>query len=131
MPKDSVLSAKTCLIADILEKVDLDRDLLLTLALLHERSLGPSSPWHSYLASLPPSVPLALPLWSLHDISSLLRGTEAEKREREQREEVERVYREVIQPMVHECEGTFVPQSAFDYERFVDAMTVVTSRAFF
>ncbi|KAJ3332795.1 hypothetical protein HDU93_008923 [Gonapodya sp. JEL0774] len=130
MPKDSVLSAKTCLIADILEKFDLDRDLLLTLALLHERSLGPSSPWHSYLASLPPSVPLALPLWSLHDISLLLKGTEAEKREREQREEVERVYREVVQPMVHECEGTFVPKEAFDYERFVDAMTVVTSRAF-
>jgi hypothetical protein len=45
IPKASIISVKTCTIADVLENAKIAGGLGLTIALMHEHLLGPASRW--------------------------------------------------------------------------------------
>lgn len=78
IPKTTCLTVKTSGASDLIESAGLGGSLGLSVAVMYERSLGQSSPWAPYLHLLPPHESLPL-LWSLHEVDSLLCGTELHK----------------------------------------------------
>ncbi|KXS11103.1 hypothetical protein M427DRAFT_148123 [Gonapodya prolifera JEL478] len=129
MPKGAVMSPKNCQVGDLVEEAGLDGEIALALCLMHERSLGPDSPWHGYIQSLPlfEDAPL---LWPESDVTHLLAGTEAERAAKRDFETLKEVYETVVRPVVQKNETWFVPREKFSFESFLRAMTVITSRAF-
>lgn len=78
IPKNACLTVKTSGARDVIESAGLGGCLGLSVALMYERSLGHHSPWSGYLQLLPHHEPLPF-LWSLHEIDSMLCGTELHK----------------------------------------------------
>lgn len=78
IPKLSCLTNKTSAASKLIEEAQLGGYLGLAVAIMYEKSLGPQSKWFQYLQILPIFEPIPL-LWSLHEIDSLLSGTELHK----------------------------------------------------
>ncbi|KAK4840388.1 hypothetical protein QYF36_007662 [Acer negundo] len=78
IPKNACLTVKTSGAREIIEAAGLGGYLGLSMAIMYERSLGQDSPWSGYLQLLPDHESLPF-LWSLHEVDSLLSGTELHK----------------------------------------------------
>ena len=78
IPKITCHTVKTSGARELIESAGLGGSLGLSVAVMYERSLGQSSPWAPYLHLLRPHESLPL-LWSLHEVDSLLCGTELHK----------------------------------------------------
>ncbi|TPX59327.1 hypothetical protein PhCBS80983_g02519 [Powellomyces hirtus] len=125
IPKESVLSVRNCGIADILEQAELGGVLGLAFCVMYEKSLGAKSPWAAYLRSLPESEHLPI-LWSEEDFSALT-GTDVEEQTVRDRALLEDDYATHVGPLVEE--HGFPPEH-FTYEKFLQAASLVSSRAF-
>ena len=106
----------------------------LAVCILVEKALGARSKWNTYLACLPDSEPLPL-LWHSH-VVALLDGTELENCATEDREVLQQVFEQLVEPALQaamSCEagelaGISVELVSFD--AFLRAVTLASSRAF-
>lgn len=74
IPKSSVLSSRSCGIANILDDEAVDGGCSLAVAVMYELAQGKESPWYGYLQALPASEDLPI-FWEVSELE-LLRGTE-------------------------------------------------------
>lgn len=126
IPKNAVLSTKTTAIADILEEYEIVGLLGLTLALMFEKSRGLESPWYEYIITLPERVDIPL-LWTAKEIS-WLDGTELGDSILEDKNALHEDYDSIILPILND--ELFSPLEEFSFEKFQNASSVVSSRAF-
>lgn len=133
VPKSSLLSARTCAIANLLEAAaaDLEPMTAVCLALLHERTLGGESPWHAYLALCPASVPISKTWGKTSKARRLLLGSEVAMVGGTTMRDFKESYRDEVVPFLksnRDALGPFVRLCTFDL--FAAGMSVVGSRAF-
>ncbi|KAF4621125.1 hypothetical protein D9613_000996 [Agrocybe pediades] len=151
IPKDAVLSTRTCSLAGIIPIIPfgLGAQLSLAVALHVEMLRGESSRWYGYIRSLP-NKPADLPLfWAINACGSLdglealswLRGTEADKILRAPSsgngastlEEINRYYHDVAEPLLLRHSGVWQCTKAHGglaLKDFYYAFSMVSSRAF-
>lgn len=128
IPKATCLTMKTSGAREMIESAGLDGSLGLSVAVMYERSLGQQSPWAPYLHVLPPYQSLPL-LWSLHDLDSLLRGTELHKTVKEDKALVYEDWKESILPLLDSPPFNLNPKF-FGIEQYFAAKSLIASRSF-
>lgn len=128
IPHKACLTIRTSATSPMIEEAGLGGTLGLAVALMYERSKGPSSPWYGYLQLLPhhECVPL---VWSLDEVDTLLVGTELHKAVKEDMQFLQEDWEESIAPLVSSNPSEF-PREWFSVEQFFAAKTLVESRAF-
>lgn len=77
IPKEVILSTKTCGIANILDEANLEGGCPLALAVLYEIAQKEDSPWYGYLQALPDQGE-DLPMFWEEEEKEWFRGTEME-----------------------------------------------------
>ncbi|KAJ3127089.1 hypothetical protein HK098_006786 [Nowakowskiella sp. JEL0407] len=133
IPVSSVLSIKTCGIADVLEEHQLGGILGLAIAVMFEISIGQSSIWYGYLQSLPKILPLPL-FWLLgpkpHHKKALqyLEGMELYDSIQQHLTLLRQDYDGHVVPLIETL--THGNQEMFTFERFCTATALCMSRAF-
>ncbi|KAK9762634.1 hypothetical protein K7432_011450 [Basidiobolus ranarum] len=127
IPKPAVLSTQTTGIANILQDEEIGGGVALTLSLLFEYSQGEDSPWHGYIQSLPKSEDLPI-LWSDEEVK-LLEGTEIHESIGKEKIDLKDDYENLVMPILEKY-PTLFPKDIFTFENFLNASTVVASRAF-
>ncbi|XP_010558785.1 PREDICTED: ribosomal lysine N-methyltransferase 3 [Tarenaya hassleriana] len=128
IPKKACLTMKTSGAREIIEAAGLDGYLGLSVALMYERSLGEQSPWSGYLQLLPLQEDLPL-VWSLHDLDSLLLGTELHKVVKEDKALIYEDWKESILPLTHSSPQIVDPKF-FGVEEYIAAKSLIASRSF-
>ncbi|TPX71847.1 hypothetical protein SpCBS45565_g00840 [Spizellomyces sp. 'palustris'] len=126
--KDAVLSVKNCGIADIIEEAEIGGVFGLAFALMYELSLGARSPWGGYLQSLPPRENLPM-FWSDQDLEEL-NGTDLGDDIVADKALLLDDYETMILPIINEHPEAFPDKSLLTFEHFLNATSLVTSRAF-
>uniref|UniRef100_A0A060T064 Ribosomal lysine N-methyltransferase 4 n=1 Tax=Blastobotrys adeninivorans TaxID=409370 RepID=A0A060T064_BLAAD len=130
VPKDQVLSPRTCGIADLLEEYELDGMIGLTVAYMFELGLGEGSPWCEFLNSFDfePSEASLPRFWEQNE-QEWLQGTEVEAMGGMDVSEVKEAYEELIAPFMETYKHHFRPDLR-NYESYAKSLMVVCSRAF-
>jgi hypothetical protein len=126
IPKNVVLSVKNTAIADVLQEYEIAGLLGLTLAVMFEQAKGQASPWFEYLISLPEKVDIPL-LWDANQIH-FLDGTELGESVMQDQMALREDYDSIILPILKE--PVFCPLEEFSFEKFQNASSLVSSRAF-
>ncbi|CAN8254462.1 unnamed protein product [Cochlearia groenlandica] len=126
--KLACLTIKTSGAREIIESSDLDGSLGVSVALMYERSLGEESPWSGYLQILPLQEDLPL-VWSLHDLDSLLSGTELHKVVKEDHVLICEDWEESIVPLFSSF-PKIVDQDSFGIKEYLAAKSLIASRSF-
>ncbi|KAJ1978577.1 hypothetical protein H4R34_003155 [Dimargaris verticillata] len=128
IPKTAVLSVKNCGIANILEDEGLEGAIALALAVLFEQAQATTSPWYGYLQSLPDRVDLPMFWPSLEQ--AWLQGTDLMDQLATDMRQLTTSYQTLIQPVLDRYPAVFTPGAAFELDRFLAAMSLISSRAF-
>eukprot|EP00842_Homolaphlyctis_polyrhiza_P006271 jgi/Hompol1/6645/HPOL_002876-RA len=127
IPKDATLSVRNCGIADILEENGIGpTELGLAIAIMFERSQGPRSPWHTYLQTIPQREPI--PIFWPQTLLSDLKGTRFAQMLNSTKTNLEDDYNEIVKPLVETYPE--ILKEGMDYQAFLDAFSIVWSRAF-
>ncbi|KAJ8456842.1 hypothetical protein ONZ45_g18559 [Pleurotus djamor] len=141
VPKASVLSAKSCFIAESIPRnvkfqYGLSSQMMLALVVCSERRRGAKSLWSGYLESLPLMADMPL-LWSneADDAIEWLAGTEVEKEMYTFDGNGERIFlldaiKEFYVGTAEPLLATLVVQPAVSFKDFLFAFSLVSSRAF-
>lgn len=127
IPKSACISVRTSSIADVLERERLGGGLGLTVALLHEMSLGTESKWCEYIESMPRREYLPV-FWTEAELQSL-QGTELEDCAAMDREAMKEDFEVNVAPMPSKY-PTRLRSSYFTLDNFMRAASLVASRAF-
>ena len=127
IPKEAVLSVRNCGIADIMEENLISGIFGLTFALVFEQSKGELSPWFGYIQSLPPRVNVPM-LWTPESLQ-MLQGTFLHETLEWDRKALVQDYNEYVVPLFQKHPDV-LNASELTVEKFVDAYSIVTSRAF-
>jgi len=127
IPKKVVLSVPNSGIAKELNEAMLIGELATALALLYERDRGAESFWFTYLKSLPEYEPL--PYFWTNDEREFLKGTDSEKIVAKYPGLLKEDYDTLVKPLLAAHPDKFKP-SAFEFEKLLQAMSLVSSRAF-
>ncbi|OAV98479.1 hypothetical protein PTTG_08738 [Puccinia triticina 1-1 BBBD Race 1] len=136
IPKRACFSHRTSSLADTSSSllsslstlpIDHQHIIRLTIHLIHELSLGPSSPWHPYLNLIghpEHQQPLLIHLQvdDLPEIRSWLRGTEIER--------LLQTDRIISLSRLQEIHKGTIAHSSCTWQTFLKAFTIVSSRAF-
>jgi hypothetical protein len=101
----------------------------LALALLYERSLGQASPWATYISSLPLKEHIPL-LWSPIE-QSWLQGTDLGDSIASDYACLKEDYETLILPLIQSHPAVFSNSMDTSFEAFVNASSLVSSRAFY
>ncbi|KAJ1972911.1 hypothetical protein H4R35_004416 [Dimargaris xerosporica] len=128
IPKTAVLSVKNCGIANILEDEGLEGAIALALAVLFEQAQATTSPWYGYLQSLPDRVDLPM-FWPPTE-RAWLQGTDLTDQLATDMQQLTTSYQALIQPAIDRHPAVFTPSEAFALDRFLAAMSLISSRAF-
>ncbi|CAH2063961.1 unnamed protein product [Thlaspi arvense] len=126
--KTACLTIKTSGAREIIESADLDGSLGLSVAVMYERSLGEESPWAGYLQILPIQEDLPL-VWPLHDLDSLLSGTELHKVVKEDHGLIYEDWEESILPLTSSLPPNVDPVF-FGIKEYLAAKSLIASRSF-
>ncbi|KND02469.1 protein-lysine N-methyltransferase [Spizellomyces punctatus DAOM BR117] len=126
--KDAVVSVKNCGIADIIEEAEIGGVFGLAFALMYELSLGARSPWSGYLQSLPQRENLPM-FWSDQDLEEL-NGTDLGDDIVADKALLLDDYETMILPIINDHPEAFPDKSLLTFEHFLNATSLVTSRAF-
>ncbi|GLJ16984.1 hypothetical protein SUGI_0293720 [Cryptomeria japonica] len=128
IPKKACLTITNTAASYFIQKAGLGGVLGLAVALMYERSKGPSSPWYAYLQLLPyqECVPL---VWSVDEVDTLLAGTELHKVVNEDMQFLREDWEESIAPLTVSYPSEF-RRDWFSVEQYFAAKTLVESRAF-
>ncbi len=70
--------------------------ILTYLLLVEQRAKGEDSPWHAYIACLPPPKSMTTPLWFAEDDEAFLAGTNLAPTARERKEELHRQWENAV-----------------------------------
>ncbi|RKP00908.1 hypothetical protein CXG81DRAFT_26396 [Caulochytrium protostelioides] len=125
IPKNAILSAKNCGIADLLEEHALGGGPALAMAVAFERSRGTDSPWWGYLQLLPDAAYIP-PLWTPEE-QMRLAGTDLETMLPVYTDALRDDYERLVAPI---CAQAPAVLGHLSFERYVAAMSLVTSRSF-
>jgi hypothetical protein len=130
IPKDLILSVRNCSISHLLEQAGLTDATGLIVALLHETSLGEKSVWHDYISSLPQRADVPI-LWTEEELEQL-DGTEIGWGDiiRKDKTAMCADFEQLVQPLVHAFPD-LLPASHVNQEMYLNAASLVSSRAFF
>eukprot|EP00897_Mesotaenium_endlicherianum_P003762 jgi/Mesen1/3413/ME000192S02578 len=128
IPKRACVTLRTTEAADVLEEAGLAGHLGLAVAVMYERSLGERSRWFGYLQQIPVREDLPL-VWSQEEVDLLLVGTELHQAVLQDRQVACHDWQQHIQPLCEAHPQEF-PAPHFTLERYLDAKSAVSSRAF-
>ncbi|CEG69310.1 hypothetical protein RMATCC62417_05407 [Rhizopus microsporus] len=131
IPKECILSTKTCGIANILEEANLEGGCPLALAVLYELAQKEGSPWYGYLQSLPDTGE-DLPMFWSEEEKSWFKGTELEDPVNNDLNDLKDDYHELVEPLLDEYPYIFKREGddPYSFDKFVKASTLISSRAF-
>ncbi|CAO3693759.1 unnamed protein product [Rhizopus stolonifer] len=131
IPKQVVLSTKTCGISNIIDEANLEGGCALTLAVLYELAQKENSPWFGYLQALPRQE-IDLPMFWEEDEKEWFKGTEMENSVYNDLADLEDDYNDLIEPLLEEHPYIFLrdKEDSYSFEKFVRASTLISSRSF-
>ncbi|KAG1053647.1 hypothetical protein G6F43_004299 [Rhizopus delemar] len=132
IPKEVILSTKTCGIANILDEANLEGGCPLALAVLYEIAQKEDSPWYGYLQALPDQGE-DLPMFWEEEEKEWFRGTEMESPVYNDFNDLEDDYHELIEPLLEAYPYIFKrkdEEDPYSFDKFVKASTLISSRAF-
>lgn len=126
LPKEEILSPRTCGISNLLAEYDYLGMEGLVMAYLFEKSLGNQSPWGVFFGSMDSTRrPDVSTLWSDED-KMLLKNTDVDTIGGLDEGEISALYQEALEFVSH-CDDMIPP---FSYQEYADALIIVSSRAF-
>ncbi|KAI9254077.1 hypothetical protein BY458DRAFT_521422 [Sporodiniella umbellata] len=134
IPKNVVLSTKTCGISNVLDEAGLEGGCALALALMYEFAQGENSPWYGYLQALPKES-LELPMFWEEEEKELFKGTEMESPVYNDLADLDDDYHDLVLPLIEEFPYVFVKgenedSCPYSFDKFILASTTISSRAF-
>ncbi|KAI9263876.1 hypothetical protein EDC94DRAFT_606415 [Helicostylum pulchrum] len=134
IPKNCILSIKTTGISNILDEANLEGGCPLALAVLYEIAQKEQSPWYGYLQALPDQGE-DLPIFWEEDEKDLFNGTEMENAVRNDLNDLEDDYAELIEPLLEDYpyifdRGTNEDDDPYSFDKFIKISTLISSRAF-
>jgi N-lysine methyltransferase SETD6 len=129
IPKEACITVRTTKISDILEEEGLAGGLGLVISVWYEKRIGKASRWSGYFDSLLDREELPI-FWGEKEMA-LLQGTEIQPATVESdRDDVLDDYRGHVMPLVEKYPDAFGQILENDESLFVDAASLVASRAF-
>ncbi|RCH82584.1 hypothetical protein CU098_001348, partial [Rhizopus stolonifer] len=134
IPKESILSTKTCGISNILDEADLEGGCPLALAVLYEIAQKENSPWYGYLQGLPERGE-DLPMFWEEEEKVWFKGTSMEAPVYNDLDDIKDDYNGLIKPLLKKHSYVFKrggtdDEDPYSFEKFVKVSTLVSSRAF-
>ncbi|KAG1143121.1 hypothetical protein G6F37_007101 [Rhizopus arrhizus] len=132
IPKESILSTKTCGISNILDEANLEGGCPLALAVLYEIAQKERSPWYGYLQALPEQGE-DLPIFWDDEEKKWFKGTEMEIPVYKGYDDIKDDYHELVEPLLNEHPYIFErseDNDPYSFEKFIKISTLISSRAF-
>ena len=128
IPKEAVLSIQNTAIADIIEEENLRGILGLGLAVLYEKSLGPSSPWYEYLSTIPDYE--NIPIFYDSDALKYLQNTDVGRSIHEDVSFLVEDFQNYIAPLLDNEKYPQLDAKYITEENWLRVASLISSRAF-